>query len=308
MDKALKANIKELIKSKRGFEFEAFVNEMLLIHYGNEHFQPTRERSDGGAEGVILKTRTVVAAYAPDSFDEKKFLNKVNGDFDGYLTNWVSDNPNWCMYYNSALAPAQIQISSSLLDEAKKRSLNVDSAIIKGIDQIMHFIECDMTSIQQRTLAHYLGVPKELLIFDHIRSLIDDLIRGGNIESENVQYKVEIDISEKIKLNYTDEDAKVAEEEYTDLTLTGTLKKIWGIISTYDTEQINSLKLKIKREFNEIPGDFKSKTTALTQKYMDKYTSGQDDDFEYYTRALLVYCFEQCMIGAKTLQEKEDSL
>ena len=30
MDKALKFNIKELIKSKRGFEFEAFINDMHL--------------------------------------------------------------------------------------------------------------------------------------------------------------------------------------------------------------------------------------------------------------------------------------
>lgn len=308
MDRALKANIKELIKSKRGFEFEAFLNEMLLIYYGKNGYQPTRERSDDGADGVILTTQTIVAAYAPDTYSERKFLRKVQDDFDDYLNKWVNDYPNWRMYYNNALAPAHIRVSASLKDDANKKGKQVGNIAIEGIDQIMHLVEHDMSNIQQRAVANSLGVAKELLIFDHIRSIIDDLIMGGRIDNENVQYKAEVNIGEKIALNFTGEDARNAEEEYSELAINGTLKKIWDIISMYGVEQINTLKLKIKRDFNEISGGFKLKASALTQKYMDKYTSGQDDDFEYYTRALLVYCFEQCMIGTKTSGEKEGTI
>ena len=98
---------------------------------------------------------------------------------------------------------------------------------------------------------------------------------------------------------------KNAEDEYTYLIEDGSLKKIWSILATFEPEQINSLKLRIKREFNNINGEFKEKIDGLTEKYLDKYTSGLDDDFEHYTRALLVYCFEQCMIGDKTTKEKE---
>jgi hypothetical protein len=171
----------------------------------------------------------------------------------------------------------------------------------------MHIIENELSNIQLRQLAELLGVPKELIIFDHIRNLIDDLIRGVGIQEENVNYEVFVDISEKIKLNYSVLDVKIAEEEYSELNVTGTLKKIWGIIATFEPEQINSLKLRIKKEFNSINGTFKEKLDGLTVKYLDKYSSGNDDDYEYYTRALLIYCFEQCMIGEKTKKEKENN-
>jgi hypothetical protein len=307
MDKALKANIKELIKSKRGFEFEAFINEMHLIQYGVDGYQPTRERGDDGADGIILNSRTIIAAYGPDTYKESSFLKKINDDFEDYMRKWATDNPNWNMYYNNSLAPEQIRISDNLIELAKQKSLTIDKVIIKGIDQIMHLIESEFTNKQQRQLATLLCVPKELMIFDHIRSIIDDLINGVGIDVENVKYKIAIDVLEKINLNYSESDAKIAEEEYADLNADGTLKKIWNIIATYEPEQINSLKLLIKREFNKLNGTFKEKLNSLTEKYIDKYTSGQDDDFEYYTRALLVYCFEQCMIGEKTIKEKENN-
>jgi hypothetical protein len=307
MDKALKANIKELIKSKRGFEFEAFINEMHLIQYGANGYQSTRERSDDGAEGIILSSRTIIAAYGPDTYKENSFLKKINDDFEDFMNKWAKDNPNWNMYYNNSLAPEQIRISDDLIELAKKKFLTIDKVIIKGIDQIMYLIESDFTNKQQRQLATILGVPKELMIFDHIRSIIDDLIRGVGIDEENVKYKIAVDVPEKIRLNYSEGDVKIAEEEYIDLNADGTLKKIWNIIATYEPEQINSLKLRIKSEFNTINGTFKEKLNGLTEKYLDKYTSGQDDDFEYYTRALLVYCFEQCMIGEKLINEKENS-
>ena len=308
MDKALRANIKELIKAKRGFEFEAFVHEFHLTRYGSDLYQPTRERKDDGAEGLILSSGTIIAAYAPDAYDEKKFLKKIGEDFDHYMSKWANENPNWQMFYNNSLAPEQLRVGGTLKALAESNSLKVNSIIIKGIDQILHSIENEFTNNQQRQIASYLGVPKELMIFDHLRSIIDDLIRGTGIEANNVEYKIQLNVLDKIKLNYSDLDAKHAEDEYFDLTVDGTLKKIWGIISTYEPEQINSLKQKIKREFNEHAGDFKQKINLLTKKYLERYTAGTDDDFEYYTRALLVYCFEQCMIGEKTAKEKEDKL
>lgn len=305
MDKALKSNIKELIKSKRGFEFEEFINDMHLIQYGADGYQPTRERRDDGAEGLILNSRTIIAAYGPDSYKEKAFLKKVLDDFEDYLNKWANTYPNWNMYYNNSLAPEQIKISERLRDIAQKRPIAVDKIVIKGIDQIMQLIDGEFNNIQQRKLASLLNVPKELMIFDHIRTIIDDLIRGIGINEENVKYKIEVNIPEKIRLNYSETDAKFAEEEYEDLIEDGSLKKIGSILATFETEQINSLKFRVKREFNNINGSFKEKINSLTEKYLDKYTSGVDDDFEHFTRALLVYCFEQCLIGDKTTNEKE---
>lgn len=307
MDSALKANIKERIKSKRGFEFEAFINGMLQIQYGSDGYQSTRERTDDGVEGLILGSHTAIAAYGPDTYKEKKFIKKLNDDFLDYMNKWAKDNPNWNMYYNNSLAPQQIKVSDDLIKLARERSLTIDKVIIKGIDQIMQLIESELTNKQQRHLATLLGVPKELMIFDHIRSIIDDLIRGFGINEENVKYKIEVDVFEKIKLNFSENDVKTAEMEFEELNVDGTLKKIWNIISTYEPDQINALKLRIKNDFNNLKGTFKEKLDSLTEKYLDKYTSGQDDDFKYYTRALLVYSFEQCMIGEKTIKEKSNN-
>ncbi|GAA3946811.1 hypothetical protein GO495_27310 [Chitinophaga oryziterrae] len=307
MDNSLKASIEALIRAKRGFEFEALISEIHLIQYGSDGFQPTRERKDDGAEGIILSSKTVIAAYGPDAYDEKRFLKKVNDDFDDFLNKWAAENPNWKMHYNGSLAPEQIRISETLKSKAASKQITVNIILVKGVDQIMQLVEEEFSNKQQRQLATYLGVAKELIIFDHIRSIIDDLIRGIEIDPENIRYDLKIDIEEKINLNYTPEDAILASEEYQDFVVNGTLKKIWGILSTYENEEINSLKMRIKREFNNLTGTFKDKLNRLTESYLNKYSSGQDDDFEYFTRALLVYSFEQCMIGDKIKSEEKQA-
>ena len=306
MNIALKAHLKELIKSKRGFAFEEFINELLLIQHGANGYQPTRARKDDGAEGLVLSTRTIIAAYGPDTYHEGRFIKKVNGDFDEYLKKWANRNPNWHMYYNNALAPEQLRKADDLLEKAKLNAYPVNEILIKGIDQIMQILDSDLTNTQLRQIGRYLGIPRELMIFDSIRSLIDDLIRGVGVQEENVSYKLKVDVAEKIKLNYSEADIKMAEEEFFELNIAGTLKKIWQIIGGYEVEQVNILKLKIKRDFNSISGNFKQKLESLIVRYLEKYSSGQDDDYEYYVRALLVYCFEQCLIGEKTYKEQEN--
>lgn len=308
MDKALRANIEALIKSKRGFEFEATIKEIHLIMYGSDGYQPTRERHDGGAEGLILSTKTITAAYGPDAYDEKKFLTKVNGDFDAYLDNWAIENKNWVMYYNNALAPEQIKISEKLKDKANKKGINVDSITIKGIDQILQMIQEKFSNKQIRQLADYLGVSKELITFDNLRLLIDDLIRGVGINPKNIEYNLEVDIEEKIELNYNTEDVESANQEYEELAVSGTLKKIFATFSSYQSEELTTLKFKIITDFNRQNGSFKEKLNSLTDLYYEKYSSGEDHEFYLYVRGILVYCFEQCIIGKKTKDEKKGGI
>jgi len=298
MDRSLKASIESLIKSKRGFEFEAFVNKMHLVRYGSENYYCTRERRDEGADGIILTSNTVIASYGPDTYDETKYKKKANEDFDMYIEKWVNAHSNWCMYYNNSLAPAQIKHCELLKKNAKKKGHEV-SVKVCGIEQIIHYIETEFTNKQIRLLAENLGVNKDLMVFDYIKTILDDLIRGVGVESENIEYKNRIDIEEKITLNYSQEDKDAALDEYATLVIDGTLTKIRDAFSTYESEEINSIKMKIKRNFNQFSGDFKTKVNNVAQNYQSIYANIQDDDFEYYTRALLVYCFEQCMIGVK---------
>ncbi|MBC7524778.1 MAG: hypothetical protein H7239_10100 [Flavobacterium sp.] len=303
MDKGLKANIEALIKAKRGFEFEAVIREIHLIKFGSDGYQPTRERTDWGAEGLILSTKTITAAYGPDAYVEKHFKKKVTDDFNEFLNNWSSANNNWTMYYNGSLAPLQLQISDDLKTIADSRSIQVDNILIKGIEQILQMIHEDFSNKQVRQLAEYLGVAKELLTFDNLRSLIDDLIKDLAINPENIKYGIQINIKEKIALNYEIEDVDEATSEYEELALNGTLKKVFGILSGYQSEEINSLKFKIITDFNKQRGTFKEKLETLTDLYYNKYSSGNDDEFYMYIRCVLVYCFEQCILGKKTKEE-----
>jgi hypothetical protein len=303
MDRGLRANIEALIKAKRGFEFEAVVREIHLIKYGSDGYQPTRERTDWGAEGLIVSKRTITAAYGPDNYDEKAFLKKVNDDFEDYLKNWAGVNKNWTMYYNNSLAPLQLQVSDTLKAYAASKSINVDKVLIKGIDQILQMIQDEFSNKQIRQLAEYLGVAKELLTFDNLRLLIDDLIKDLEINKDNIKYKVQVNIQDKIDLNYGSEDIAAATTEYEELALNGTLKKVFGILTGYQAEEINSLKFKIITDFNKQKGTFKEQLENLTDLYYNKYSSGSDDEFFMYIRGILVYCFEQCILGKKTKEE-----
>ncbi len=306
MNLTLKASIEQLIRVKRGFEFEATMNQIYLIQHTSDGYQPTRERSDDGAEGLIRVNRTIVAAYGPDKYDEKKFLKKIEDDFDDFLKKWAAQYPNWKMHYNSSLAPELIRITERLSKLALSKGISVDDIQVFGVEQIMQMIEEKFSTKKQRQLASYLGVPKELMIFDQIKGILDDLIKGIIIESDTIEYKLQIDVNEKIELNYSIDDRNAAREEYEDYLLDGTLIKIGEIISSYNDEEINTLKIKVKREFNKIDSkNFKNKLSVLTELLVNKYSSGDDYEVEHYIRAILVYFFEQCLIGEKTKSELE---
>jgi hypothetical protein len=307
MDKTLRTSIETLLKGRRGFEFEALIKELYLIRHGASGFQPTRERSDEGADGIILDSKTVIASYGPDLYNEKEFIKKVTGDYASYIKNWATKYPHWRLCYNGALSPAAIKL---IYDELGTIPLppgtKVESITVNGSDQIVRFIEDEFTNKQIREFAYFIGVPKELIVFDHIRALIDDLLKDAGDPKEEIDYKAPVDIEEKIKLNYSKKDAEAATEEYQTLAIDGILRKIWGILSIYGTEEITALKHRIKREFNNQSGTFKSKLEGLTNLYVAKYANESDDDFVFYTRALLIYCFEQCMIGKRTAGETEN--
>ncbi|MEI9911346.1 MAG: hypothetical protein WDO71_17795 [Bacteroidota bacterium] len=124
MNPTLKIGIETIIKSKRGFEFESLINQIYLIKYGSDGYSPTRERSDGGADGFIHVSNTIVASYGPDSYNKRDFEKKASEDFDTYLTNWCDDSPNWKLHYNGALAPDQIKFCITLQGKAKKAKKN----------------------------------------------------------------------------------------------------------------------------------------------------------------------------------------
>jgi hypothetical protein len=304
MDINLKKNFENSIKARAEKEFELFIKELHLEKYG-VGFTPIRETKDKGSDGIIEITKTIIAAYGPKKYTKEKFDKKVVDDFAKYLKYWVVDYPNWVMFFNGDISPDQIFKINQLKERLIEQGLDFVTVEIRGADHAVKIIENDLKNIQIRKLAALLNIPKELFINDYIREILDDLLRGLTIELSNIEYNLKVDIEEKIKLNYSGNELNVAKVEYENLAINGTLKDIQNAFSVYEDEQINKIKLKIFREFEDFIGSFKQKLDSLVNKYSEKYSSGQDDDFEYYIRAILVYCFEQCIIGIKTKKEAE---
>lgn len=298
MDQILRYAIESSLKSKRGFDFEATVNKILLINHGYDNYYPTRERKDNGLDGLIVYNGTVIASYAPDKYFEKKYKLKADEDFTMYIEKWANKYKNWTMFYNNSLAPEQITHCDTLKELAKLNGYDCEVKIL-GIEQIIQLIESDYNSDKIRKLCEFLNINKEYIIFDYIKSILNDLLSSSKNGNEKAIYKNRIDYEDKVKLNYTERDQYDALEEYQEYIIDGTLKKIKDVFSTFDEDEINAIKMKIKTKFNSFNGTYKEKIEHVLNFYQEKYASERDDQFEYFTRGLLVYCFEQCMIGKK---------
>jgi hypothetical protein len=305
MDINLKRNFENAIKVRSEKDFELFIKELHFEKYGITGFISTRETKDKGSDGIVTQTKTVIACYGPQKYTKTKFDKKADEDFEKYLKYWVNNYLCWEMYFNGDISPDQIFKINGLKDLTVKRGFSNISVEIRGTDHIVKIIENDLKNIQIRRLAKHLNIPKELFVKDYIREVLDDLLRVLSIQLKNVEYNLKVDIEEKISINYKDEEIADAKREYEELAINGTLRDIENALSIYEDEEINKLKFRIIKDISEFGGNFNQKLNSLTNKYAVKYSSGQDDDFDYNIRAILVYCFEQCIIGIKTPQEKE---
>jgi len=104
---------------------------------------------------------------------------------------------------------------------------------------------------------------------------------------------------DKIKLNYDQDDIEGAVQEYE--ILSEYFTQLSQLLSGYDDNQINSLKMRVIGDFNNIGGQFSDKLRLLTKQYSEKYN--HDDEFTMYIQVVLTYLFEQCLVGRKTPAE-----
>ena len=137
-----------------------------------------------------------------------------------------------------------------------------------------------------------------------IEDILTDLIKGFGIQEDNIVYDLKVNIEEKIKLNYSEDEIQLANDEYSFFVESGIFTAIAGVLETYDDEEINSFKLRVFTDFNNTAGKFKDKLNILTSHYLNNYSNQSDDDCKRFIRAILIYCFEQCIIGSKTKDEK----
>lgn len=297
MDKLLKNAFKIQIQSKEGFEFEEFMDELFLLKYGTDDYIPIRRNKDKGNDGTILLEEKIIACYAPRKYNKNDFETKVlgavnkEGDFEKYQKNWKDKFSNWEMYVNHEVSPEQFTLIQGLDGNTS----------IKGIDQILAIVD-ELLSSKKRKLAAYLGI-ESFFIQDYIQEIINDLLNASNVEDKTLHFdgKSLVPPQRKIELNFEQEDWDGMNSEM--VLVMAEFNTITNILSGYNDDEINTLKRRIINDYNKLSGKFKHRLYNLTDQYTTAYGNIKDDEYLNCVKSILLYMFEQCLIGRKTENE-----
>lgn len=295
MNSPLRNRFELQIKSLTGFGFQDFIIELFLLKYGEKGFTVLRKQKDKGCDGIINDEKRVIACYGPGKNNQRLFNKKVDDDFNDFRENWQKSYPNWMFIINQEISPTY---------ESKIKSLKGDAPIL-GIKQILFIVE-DLKNHDRRKLAEYLKIESEFISSDYLGDILEDLLKGSETALDNIKYDRtgRVAPEEKIAINYDEADIEDAINEYSLLMENGTLKQVSDLLFGYEDEEIDKMKHRILYDYSNLTnGNFKTRLKQLTEYYLSKYSSEQDDDYLYYIRAVLIHLFEQCLIGRKTRQE-----
>lgn len=285
MDSIFEYQIKVAIDRLKDNSFQAFMDELLIRKYGKD-FTCVKNKRDKGCDGII-QGKTIVADYAPEKRDLREFKKKAKEDYDKYQTYWQSQYPEWCFVYNGKFTADMIQFIDGLGPGLGKWDIN----------QIMNDIRCLPWS-KIRDIGNYLGVDEQYFINDVLRNVVEDLLKGADIESVTPTSKPPY-IVDKIKLNYDESDVEAALNEYEDVL--PLLTELKNVLKPYPDKEVASLKNKIVVNYGKLSGAFKTRLDNLTEILSEK--NKDDDSYKFYVRVVLIYFFEICLIGKKVQGE-----
>lgn len=294
MNDPLQNRFKLQIEALGGFDFQDFVAELFLLKHGSTNFTILRRTKDKGCDGVIVSEKRVIACYGPVENDQKKFDKKADEDFEDFANNWQSQFPNWMFVVNHDVTPAQI----SKIEKLKKGTPLI------GIKNILSIIN-ELDNYKRRRLAKYLKIEPDFIAKDYLREILDDLLKNSNSYEPRKAYIKPVYFTDKVKLNFVEADVQEVLNEY-DL-VAEYFADIEGIIYGYEDDEIDRIKYRIITDFIQTQGEFKGRLETLTKQYLGKYSSDGDDDYKFYIRVLLIYIFEQCLIGSKTEKENDST-
>jgi len=281
------------IKSLYGTDFQNFITKLYLYRYGSEDYIPPRDIKDKGADGIIVSKNMIVACYGPEKVDKSRYIKKIKDDFKSYAGNWESNYKNWMFVTNVDLPEYAIR----KIDELKSGVTRI------GIKNILTFID-DLSNNQKRELGKYLNIQQSFFALDYLKEVIEDLLKDSKFTDKNIKYEKQLYFPDKVRLNYDLDDIDSITDEYEGYIENGIFDEIQSLLYAYEDEDFERLKTRIRNDFSGKSGVFKERLRQLAEHYLIKYSSENDDSYLYYLRAVLVYFFEQCIIGKKTNKEK----
>ena len=235
MNNPLKNSFRIQIKSLTLFEFQDFITELFMLRYGSENYIAPREIKDKGADGIINSSKTLIACYGPKIIDKRKYLKKIQDDFNSYSDYWRADYKNWMFVTNNDIPEYGIK---------KINNLKPDASPI-GVKNLLQFIE-ELSGSQKRKIGEYLNISEDLFARDYLKELIEDLIKDSEFTSENITYESQLYFPDKVALNFNQEDIDNILDEYDSYFENGVFSVIKGLLHGYTDEDFEKLKHKIK--------------------------------------------------------------
>ncbi|MCW5924775.1 MAG: hypothetical protein KIS77_20825 [Saprospiraceae bacterium] len=292
MNQAIQTIFASRIENLQGFDFEDFVKELLLAKYSPSGFSPTRPRKDRGSDGFILDSQTVVASYGPKRYNHNDFIKKVNDDYEEFRKHWQATFPNWQMFVNHKLDPLQQPYISS----------KHFGSVLMGLDQIMSIIAYDVniSATARRHLADFLKIDRSQYFSSYLSELLENLLSGTQTDPTqltNFDPDRLTAIKDKIQLNYTQDDLESAYQEFE--TVLPLFEIIESHMAKFDDDEKSRLKYRVVKDYNRMGGEFKQRLDSLVVIYLREFANEKDDDYQYNVTAVLLYLFEQCLIGKK---------
>lgn len=300
MNKPL-TNLFELqIKSLTGFDFQDIVIKIFQYYYGITDITDIRQQKDKGCDGIIESEKRVIACFGPKENmntikRQKEFISKSNSDFALFVQNWQINYDYWSIVINHVIDPFY---------DLHVKSLNSNTSVI-GLKQIINMLE-NIKGFQRRQLGEFLRIDHEYFANDYIKEILDDLLKEDGDYGADIKYKPKelSQIAAKIELNFSNNDIQEINTEYEEFLLQGLFSQIRSIFYGYEDNDISKIKIRVIADLNQkTNGNFKEKLNQLSDFYIEKYSHSSDDEYLYYIRGLLLYLFEQCLIGMKTKGE-----
>lgn len=289
MTNALKAIFEANIIRLQGFDFEEFIKEIMLIKHSVSGFLPTRPQKDKGCDGIIVASGTVVACYGPGAYDIKEFDKKAKDDYGQYVKHWKANYSEWQFVFNGKLGPNAINTITSLHK----------GAIPWGVDSIMSIIN-DFNGTQKRRVGELLGIDKKLLGQDYLEEVLENLLNKTVTDPNDIfNFKKTnlIAVEDKIKLNYEQDDIDIALQEFEDM-----IEEIFEtgrLFKQFNDDEQSRIKSRIINDYKNANGSFKQRLKIITDNYLNQYSAINDDLYRHNVTTVLLYLFEQCLIGRK---------
>jgi len=284
--------LRDFLKFKISNLYEKQFNEMIdnifSILYG-EDFKCIKQHRDLGSDGIIEAEKICLACYAPEKYESNKFKRKVDDDFRKYKANYANLGYKWRFITNQKLL-------GSAITHIKKKDTNAE---IWGIEELINFILRLSPSKRRKILEEVFSLSKELIEYDFIEEVIEEISKLKEKESlykYKPKYKPPADTIRKIEKNFDREDVNILKKTF-NIFYAEHINYLLNTLKAFGNDFISHLKVTVLREFANLSEKltFKEKFNILLNRFSEKYPN--DEEYKNYVELILLYLFEQCLIG-----------